>query len=113
MNILDSHFSREEIACTCGCGFDTIDAELLVVLEKVREIIGAYRPNSVCRCVTHNRLVGSTDTSQHVKAKACDVPTNDPKSLYKQLDAMYPDKYGIGLYNSFVHIDVRNYRARW
>jgi zinc D-Ala-D-Ala carboxypeptidase len=113
MNILDSHFSREEVACKCGCGFDTVDAELLNVMEKIRDIIGPYQPSSVCRCIQHNRNIGSNDTSQHVKAKACDVPTKDPKSLYEKLDIMYPNKYGIGLYDSFVHIDVRSHRARW
>ena len=25
----------------------------------------------------------------------------------------YPDKYGIGMYSSFTHIDTRRTKARW
>ena len=113
MNIINSHFSRAEIACHCGCGFDSVDAELLDLMEKIRDIIGPYVPNSVCRCIVHNRNVGSTDLSQHVRAKACDVPCDDPNALYDILDDLYPDTYGLGIYESFVHVDVRSVKARW
>ncbi|BEB16509.1 hypothetical protein VEE45_23520 [Escherichia coli] len=39
--MLSKHFSRKEFKCKCGkCDYDTIDAELLVILEDVREHFG-------------------------------------------------------------------------
>jgi hypothetical protein len=29
------------------------------------------------------------------------------------IDTTYPNKYGLGLYKDFVHIDVRSKKARW
>ena len=54
------YFKRSEFACKCGCGFDTVDYELVKVLEYIREHFD--RPlqiNSGCRCATHNRTLGS------------------------------------------------------
>ena len=107
------HFSRSEMACKCGCGFDTVDVELIDVLEVIRTLIGPFTPNSVCRCETHNRAVGGSPKSQHLRARAADVPTEDPERLYSFLDNLYPDVFGIGLYDDFVHIDTRSIKARW
>ncbi len=30
------HFSRKELACKCGCGFDVVNVELVQILEEVR-----------------------------------------------------------------------------
>jgi uncharacterized protein YcbK (DUF882 family) len=37
-----------------------------------------------------------------------------PSQVYDFLEENLPNhQYGIGLYNSFVHIDVRSKRSRW
>ena len=36
MSQLSAHFNREEFECTCHCGMDTVDAELIDVLEDIR-----------------------------------------------------------------------------
>jgi len=113
MSKISPHFSREEFACKCGCGFDTVDAELLNVAETVREHIGAYTPSSACRCKNHNKAVGGSDKSQHLIGRAIDIPYNNPRELYNYLNELYPNTFGIGLYNTFVHIDTRNKKARW
>jgi hypothetical protein len=33
--------------------------------------------------------------------------------IYAYLCAKYPNKYGIGSYKSFTHVDTRAIRARW
>jgi len=110
------HFKRKEFACKCGCGFDAVDVELLEVLENLRTFTG--QPiiiNSACRCESHNKAVGGKKNSQHTKGKACDIVVKNmtPKFIYEVLTTKYKDKYGIGLYRSFVHIDVREKKARW
>lgn len=109
-------FSRDEFACKCGCGFDTIDAETLEVLEATRVHLGAaVTINSACRCWEHNKRVGGSDNSQHLIARACDIVVKGytPHHVYAFLDGMYKDKYGLGMYDTFTHIDTRSKKARW
>lgn len=117
---LSPHFKAKEFACRCGCGFGPgdgdVDAELLVVLEETREHFDApITINSGCRCLSHNRNVGSTDKSQHVKGTAADIRVSGvaPSVVHGHLTEFYPDEYGIGGYSSFTHIDVRDHKARW
>jgi len=113
MGDLSPHFSRVEFTCLCGCGFDTVDVKLIQLAEHVREHEGSFTPNSANRCVAHNSKIGGGERSQHLVSKAIDVPTNNPKALYDWLDEQYPNTLGLGLYSRFVHVDVRNKKARW
>ena len=113
---ISRHFSSEEFACKCGCGFDKISMELVQVLEELREI---YRQpitiNSGCRCEDHNRKVGGEKGSKHILGEAADIVVrgSSPAKVNQYLDRKYPDKYGIGLYKTWVHLDVRKEKARW
>ena len=110
-----SHFERKEFACKCGCGFDTIDIELLPLCELVRSWNGApVIVDSGCRCPEHNAEIGGSTGSLHKKARAADLKVADPEKIYKLLCASYPDKFGFGVYDTFVHVDTRTgYPARW
>jgi uncharacterized protein YcbK (DUF882 family) len=112
MNDLSEHFDRSEFRCRCGCGWDTVDAELIRVLEDLRRCL-MDRPitiNSGCRCKMHNALVGGSPKSQHILGKAADIRVEglDPSVVAECLEDKYPDRYGIGRYISFTHIDVRS-----
>lgn len=116
MGDLSRHFNRNEFSCKCGCGKDTIDFELVMVLEHIRSHFNTpVYINSGARCVTHNKLIGGSRNSQHVKCKAADiaVKNHSPAEVYDFLESEYPDKYGLGLYDGFVHVDVRRGKARW
>lgn len=115
MGDLSRHFSRREFACKCGCGYDTVDAELLALCEAVRGIEGApLTPNSGCRCARHNAAVGGAASSQHLRGRAADLPVLDPPRVFGWLCELYPDRYGLGLYDTFVHVDTRSGApARW
>ncbi len=116
MDKLSEHFFRAEFGCRCGCGYDTVDAELLAVLEDVRNHFGSpVHINSGCRCPGHNKKIGGKPKSQHLLGKAADIDVARafPGEVYMYLRQQYPDKYGLGLYQNFVHVDVRLRRTRW
>lgn len=110
------YFKREEFACKCGCGFDTVDTELLDILDDVREYFNApVTINSACRCEKHNEEVGGSKGSQHKLGRAADIVVRGktPEEVHDYLDSKYPDSYGLGRYSTFTHIDSRDNKARW
>jgi uncharacterized protein YcbK (DUF882 family) len=94
-----------------------MDKETLEIADVAREFVNhPITPNSGARCFRYNRsdAVGSNNDSQHPRCRAMDLPTHKAKQLYDYLCAKYPDKYGFGLYKTFVHIDTRtDVPARW
>ena len=116
MGDLSNNFSREEFACSCGCGFNVVDAELLAVLQTMREELDAsIHINSSCRCLNHNKEIGGSPKSQHLLGKAADINVKGCTPLFVQeyLLGKYKGRYGIGSYKSFTHIDVRGVESRW
>ena len=110
------YFKREEFACKCGCGFDTVDTDTLEVLEDLRAFF--EKPviiTSGCRCHKHNQSISGQLRSQHVYGRAADVVVKDiaPITVYSYLDGKYKDQYGLGKYDTFTHVDTRSNKARW
>lgn len=117
-NDLSKNFSRREFACRCGCGFNAVDYELIYVLEFLRFYFNvAIIVNCGARCEKHNKSkeVGGQPNSQHLIGKAADIKIKgfQPLAIYELLCQIFPNKYGIGLYDKFIHIDVRSGAARW
>ena len=111
MGDLSKNLSRKEFKCPCGCGKDTVDAELVVVIQDVRdEFLRPVHINSGHRCIAHNQSVGGSKNSMHLEGRAGDIKLDyiDVNVVYEYLDKKYPDKYGIGLYKTFVHIDTKS-----
>ena len=113
---ISEHFDREEFACGCNCGFATVDVELIEVLENLREVYNVpIKINSGCRCAKHNKAVGGEDGSKHMQGIAVDIVVSgvSPAKVHQYLVGKYPGKYGLGLYTSWNHVDVRGKQARW
>lgn len=113
---LSPNFSREEFACKCRCGFATVDVELINVLENIRSHFGnPIKINSGCRCAKRNKEEGGKSGSKHLRGIAADIVISgvEPRQVYDYLCCTYSDRYGIGCYNAFTHIDVRSRKARW
>lgn len=116
MGDLSTNFSRSEFACKDNCGFDTVDADLLVVLEAVRDRFGVpVKIESGCRCSAHNKKIRGSERSQHMLGRAADIVVQGVPSWKVQdfIDNTWPDRYGLGRYKGFTHIDTRNGKARW
>jgi len=132
MSQLTKNFWRHEMRCkgkNCdgqgnNCGFDTMDHETLRVAQAACDHFARQLgvPRVIChvtsaaRCPAHNKNVGSTPQSQHLLGRAMDIwiVGVSPQELYDYFVTTYPDKYGVGLYGTFTHIDTRtNGPARW
>ena len=114
--VFDKGFSRDEFSCKCKCGFDTVDVETLFVLEELKRWLGKrVYITSGCRCHAYNAFMNGSKNSYHTQGRAADISVEDvdPIDVYGYLDRLYPDKYGIGKYKTFVHIDTRANKARW
>ena len=114
MGDISKNFSRSEMSCRCGCGFNTVDVELIAILEDLREHFDRpVRINSACRCEKHNKHVGGAKTSQHLIGRAADITVDDvsPIGVYTYLSDNLSG--GVGRYASFTHVDSRVNKARW
>jgi len=120
---LTTNISRSEGACNCGCGFNTMDYETIIVVQDACDYFSAKLSNkchldinSWCRCLAWNDHEGGSDFSQHIYATACDHSIRDI-SIYELSEyylKKYPGKFGIGIYHNFVHLDTRTEGcARW
>ncbi len=112
---LSPHFKRSEFACNCNCGSDTIDVETLMICETVRNYVDKpITPSSGHRCQPYNYKVGGSVVSEHLEGRAVDLPVPNPYKVYKMLCKKYPNQYGFGVYDTFVHVDSRTHGpARW
>lgn len=110
------YFQRKEFECKCGCGFDTVDYELVRILDDVRAYFNKpVHITSGCRCISHNHTVGGSTYSKHVEGRAADFVVSgiDHNIVADYLENKYPDTYGIGRYDGRCHIDSREEPARW
>ena len=71
--------------------------------------------SSGARCAAKNSEIGGSTRSKHLEGIAIDfsVPGIPTKDVHFWIDSGFPDKFGLGLYNNHVHLDVREGRARW
>ena len=92
---------------------------LVPTLDAIREELGhSIRLSSIYRAPQYNSCVGGKDASQHLKFTAADcvVRNASPMALHEaalNVRARGDFMGGIGLYNSFVHIDVRGENVDW
>ena len=112
---LSTNFRVKEFACTDGSDPIFIDTELVTVLQKIREHFGKpVTITSAYRTPSRNKEVGGTTYSQHLYGKAADIKISGvtPKKVADYAETLL-DNGGIGIYNTFTHIDVRSTKSRW
>lgn len=114
---VSKHFRVREFASKDGSDKVLIDDDLVTLLENIREAAGgkAVTINSGYRSPEHNAAVGGVSNSQHVKGTAADIVVEgtDPLTVGQIAEHFLNKKGGIGVYQTFTHVDTRTTRSRW
>lgn len=122
---LTNNFSLSEFKCKCGkCEMppEVLKnvSELAKQLQVLRDHLKApITINSSYRCESHNKKVGGAKNSQHLLGKAADIKVSGLSSLKvnQAIEQLIKDKKmkdgGLGLYNTFNHVDIRTKKSRW
>lgn len=113
---ISKNFKVSEFACKDGSDTVFISQGLVTVLQKIRDHF--EKPviiNSAYRNDAYNKKVGGADYSQHKYGTSADIHIIgvSPATIAAYVETIMPNMGGIGIYSSFVHVDVRADRARW
>lgn len=121
---LTTNFKLSEFRCKDGTD---VPVELLPNVQKLANELQKLRDelelpikiNSGYRTKSYNKKIGGATNSMHVQAKAADIVVTDitPTNLYKRIEKLIEEGKvnfkGVGVYDTFVHVDVRDMRSRW
>lgn len=94
-----------------------VDEKLVELLENIRNFTG--KPviiNSGYRSAAYNATIkGAVSNSQHVQGKAADIRITGvtPARVAQIAECFLGSSGGIGIYSTFIHVDVRTSCARW
>jgi uncharacterized protein YcbK (DUF882 family) len=121
---LTKNFDLKEFECKCGCKMPLEVYENVIKLAGELQKLRTYldrpiRINSAYRCESHNSNVKGSKTSQHLLGKASDITVQSLKPaeifiiIEDLIDMGEMLQGGLGLYDTFVHYDIRKSKARW
>ncbi len=128
MEALTAHpnFSISELACKDAARtpvptqYLSNATTLLLNLQVLRNDLGTVLfINSGYRTPAHNQSIGGKSNSAHLRAMAADIKVLGvaPRTVKATIERLISEgrmlQGGIGLYGSFVHYDIRGYKARW
>lgn len=87
---------------------EEMKANFLTKLQEARTIAGIpFRINSGYRTKHHNKTVGGTPNSSHLKGLACDISCANSSERYAILHALVSVGFTrIGVGNTFIHVDL-------
>ena len=113
---VSADFKVREFRCRDGSDEILISDRLVELLQKLRSHFG--KPvilNSAYRTQTHNTSVGGSPKSQHLLGNAADIVIEgvSPLETAQYVEFLQPSSGGIGVYQTFTHVDVRTGRSRW
>jgi len=127
---LSKHFVVEEFDCKDGTkvakrDYNGLEYLCRQFLEPMRREFGACSVHSGFRTRSHNANVGGEKNSFHIYTihdgndQAADVSfaKGTPKQWAAKANAIRRKKRngrgGIGIYRTFVHLDIRDFAANW
>ena len=122
--ILTPHFNKKEFASKDGAGMPEPVWENIKTLASQLEVLRSHlnKPINITsgyRSPIHNERSGGKKNSFHILGKAADLQVKGlkPKTIYKAIEKLIEQgkmlQGGLGLYDTFVHYDIRGKEARW
>ncbi|MDP4267035.1 MAG: D-Ala-D-Ala carboxypeptidase family metallohydrolase [Bacteroidota bacterium] len=112
---LSKNFKLSEFACKDGSDLVIVDSKLVLDLQTLRDKIGkAINITSAYRSPAYNKQCGGIEHSEHIKGKAADIQVAgvSPLDVAKKADALKLFN-GIGVYPTFTHLDIGDYKGYW
>ena len=121
---MTKNFSIEEFNCNDGSEMPINIYHNMVKVANQLQILRNHlgKPiqiNSAWRSEEYNASVGGVKDSQHIMGRAADISVRDlnPIEVYNTIEKLIMNgeilQGGLGLYDTFVHYDIRGERARW
>ena len=105
------NFRPHEFQCCCkydcGRGFTQMNPDFIEKLEFARLLADTpFKINSAYRCENHNRDIGGSVNSSHMRGLAVDIRTPDSRTRFKVLYGLIKAGFNrIGIYENFIHVD--------
>ena len=110
---LSRNFKLTEAQSKCGCDLVIIHPSTIVLAQTLRDKLGRLQINSWYRSIEHNENIGGSENSKHTLGMAIDVVPMQ-SSLDDLLNVANTLAIGgIGVYESFIHLDVYGENRRW
>lgn len=105
-----TNFGAHEFECKCykcGLGLKDMDEDFISRLELARVIAGVkFILTSAIRCEAHNRNVGGSETSAHLKGLAVDIKAEKSHERFKIIYGLIKAGFKrILIYKDFIHVD--------
>ena len=121
---MTKNFSIEEFECNDGSEMNIaiyhnmvkVAIQLQTLRDKVKKPINI---NSAYRSEEYNKSIGGVYNSQHIMGRAADITIKGitPLEVFNTIEELIGEgemlQGGLGLYDSFVHYDIRGEKARW
>ena len=124
---ITKNFSKSEFDCKCGCEMPLeVLSNIKIVainLQILRDYVDApITINSAYRCAKHNKAIGGSKKSQHKLGKAADIVVHSfsPDEVFDIVQNLRRNPMlkgvifqGLGRYDTFTHLDIRNNYTVW
>ena len=121
---LSKNFKLSEFACKDGVQVPAVYWENVQELANNLQVLrdSFKKPiliNSAYRHLDYNRSIGGSEKSRHLTAEAADIVIDGvrPEDIFARIERLIETgkmkQGGLGLYNTFVHYDIRGSLARW
>ena len=100
------HFKIEEFACPTS-GEAEMNGNFLAKLDKARDMANVpFVINSGYRSEKHNRKIGGSPNSSHLRGMAADIRAIDSTTRFRILEAAFAVGFTrIGIADTFIHLD--------
>jgi len=112
---LSANFRVREFASKDGDDKVFIAPALVTLLQKIRDKFGSVTITSAYRTKSHNAKIGGSSSSQHLLGTSADIQIKGVSlmQIAQYAELLLGNAGGVGLYSTFVHVDVRANRSRW